>query len=111
MFQNICIIYKNTSICSNLKENILKDIMVLQVIWRKKLNCYPTIITIKNCHLSPDKGQDHEFYTYKGNSNSHLPSPKINKRSNNKTLVYKGKLMEIPKYDRNLCANSGTPKC
>lgn len=39
------------------------------------------------------------------------PSPKINKRSNNKTLVYKGKLMEIPKYDRNLCANSGTLKC
>lgn len=33
MFQNICIhvciIYKYTSICSNLKENILKDIMVL----------------------------------------------------------------------------------
>lgn len=80
MFQNICIhvciINKYTSICSNLKENILKDIMVLQVIWRKKLNCYPTIITIKICHLSPDKGQDHEFYTYKGNSNSHLHLPK-----------------------------------
>lgn len=76
MFQNICIyvciIYKYTSICSNLKENILKE----QVIWRKKLNCYPTIITIKICHLSPDKGQDHEFYTYKGNSNSHLHLPK-----------------------------------
>lgn len=83
----------------------------------KKLSRYSTINTIKNCHKSQHNGENHKFYTHSGEFQLPIyfrqkPTPKINKGTNNETLVYKEKkLMEISKYDRNLYANSRNLKC
>lgn len=84
---------------------------------KKKLSRYSTINTIKNCHKSQHNGENHKFYTHSGEFQLPIyfrqkPTPKINKGTNNETLVYKEKkLMEISKYDRNLYANSRNLKC
>lgn len=84
---------------------------------KKKLSRYSTINTIKNCHKSQHNGENHKFYTHSGEFQLPIyfrqkPTPKINKGTNNETLVYKEKkLMEISKYDWNLYANSRNLKC
>lgn len=63
---------------------------------KKKLSRYSTINTIKNCHKSQHNGENHKFYTHSGEFQLPIyfrqkPTPKINKGTNNETLVYKEK--------------------
>lgn len=63
---------------------------------KKKLSPYSTINTIKNCHKSQHNGENHKFYTHSGEFQLPIyfrqkPTPKINKGTNNETLVYKEK--------------------
>lgn len=63
---------------------------------KKKLSRYSTINTIKNCHKSQHNGENHKFYTHNGEFQLPIyfrqkPTPKINKGTNNETLVYKEK--------------------
>lgn len=82
---------------SNRYENILtKRQWDYTVIMKKKLSRYSTINTIKNCHKSQHNGENHKFYTHSGEFQLPIyfrqkPTPKINKGTNNETLVYKEK--------------------
>lgn len=82
---------------SNRYENILtKRQWDYTVIMKKKLSRYSTINTIKNCHKSQHNGENHKFYTHSGEFQLPIyfrqkPTLKINKGTNNETLVYKEK--------------------